>query len=83
MKINDEQFRDMLIYAFRYALGRATFASKDMSEIIWRNRDGLSNADRDLFCREIRDAIERDHAGHECDKKAWAGLLADLEAMEK
>jgi len=83
MKINEEQFRDMLIYAFRYALGRATFASKDMSEIIWRNREEISSGDRDLFIREIREAIRRDHAGHECDKKAWADLLEDLEAMGK
>jgi len=83
MKINEEQFRDMLIYAFRYALGRCTYAPHDMVKIIWRNREGLSNADRDLFIREIREAIERDMAGHECDKRAWEGLLADLEAMKK
>ena len=73
--IPEKYQRDILIYAFRYTLGRATFAPHTIVEILRLRWDMISEADQRLYQREIIDAIRHDMAGMDCDKKAWLSIL--------
>lgn len=75
MKLTKSDERDILIYAFRYAIGRMTFSSLTMSEIIVNNWSEISTGDKELFKREIQEAIDSDRAGMACDVASWQKVL--------
>jgi hypothetical protein len=68
--------RDVLIYAFRYALGRATYSVDTMVNIIIANWNNISKPDRELFKREINEAIDLKHYGMAMDKATWERILS-------
>ncbi len=70
--------RDILIYAFRYALGRSTYSTSTMSQIIQKNWGMLSEHDKKLFQREIQEAFDMERYGMSCDKASWQ-IILDLE----
>lgn len=70
--------REVLIYAFRYALGRSTYAVWTMCRVIESAWPQLSAGDRKLIKREIRNAIMDKMAGMDMDAAEWSQLL-DLE----
>jgi len=65
----------MLVCAFRYALGRKTYVSMSMVNIIKDNWLGLGLGTQELIQREIRQAIELGMAGMDCDIAEWQKLL--------
>lgn len=67
--------RDMLIYAFRYALGRQTYAPYTVIEILKTSWSNLSQSDRAIYKREIKTAIDDCLAGAEFDAEAWTEIL--------
>ena len=75
MIMNSDDDRLILISAFRYALGRATYMPGVVAAEIKRQWPNLSESDRGLFRREIKEAIDRGMAGMECDVATWEGLL--------
>lgn len=75
MIISDKDLRDMIIYAFRYALGRRSYSSDTMSHVICVNWSEFSDHDKQLFIREINQAIEQGLAGDECDVNTWSIVL--------
>ena len=75
MLIPESEQRDLLIYAFRYTLGRCTYAPHTVIAVLKQSWPELSVGDKALYKREITEAIENDMAGHDCDKKAWETIL--------
>ena len=67
--------RLITICAFRYALGRMTYVTEHVSSYILDNWDEFSDQDKALFQREIKDAIENNLAGHQCDIDSWKKIL--------
>ena len=67
--------RDIIIYAFRYALGRKTYASLIMSDYILKHWDDFSEQDIALFKREVTDAIFTKRAGMDCDIAQWQRII--------
>lgn len=67
--------RDVLIYAFRYTLGRCTYAPHMIVAILREKWATLADYDQALFRREISAALVNDAAGHECARQAWASIL--------
>lgn len=57
MRFTDEFDRDILIYAFRYALGRRSYAVGIVIDELKRNWKDFPEHDRKLIKREIRDAV--------------------------
>lgn len=49
----------VLIYAFRYALGRKSYAVDDMISTINRLKDKLSNKTKCIIIRDINEICER------------------------
>ena len=71
MLIKKEDQRDLLVYAFRYTLGRATYAPQQVASVLKQCWLDLPQSDRDLYRREIKEAVDRGAAGHKCDELVW------------
>ena len=67
---------NIIVYAFRYTLGRSTYAVSEMVEVLIDNWGVLSLRTRMLICKEIETAIyENGQYGWEMDKKEWLKIL--------
>jgi hypothetical protein len=71
MKVNV----DILFYAFRYALGRKTYAVSTVADCIKKNWDEIDENTKSVIIKEIKMAIENENAGMDCDKKKWNEIL--------
>lgn len=67
---------DIMFYAFRYALGRTTYAVSDVSQYLIDHWDEIDAKHQRLIHTEISEALTNGTAGHECDKKCWHAVLA-------
>lgn len=67
---------DILIYAFRYALGRRTYAVGTVVDIIMDNWGELPANTIELIVREIREHLAiYGNLGMECDKAQWFRII--------
>jgi hypothetical protein len=69
-----EQF--VVIAAFRYTLGRRSYAVSIITQWLIKNWDNIGVNDQNLIRREIQDALDHDCAGMEMDKQRWRQVLA-------
>jgi hypothetical protein len=69
-----------IIAAFRYALGRRTYATSIVGEKLIEAAPELGPSDKALIVHEIDKAIERNCAGDPCDVEEWQRVKAALEA---
>lgn len=60
-----------LVYAFRYALGRMTYAVSDVAEALIVHRDALEPMWRQQIVEDIEAAIAGGHAGMLQDTDQW------------
>lgn len=65
----------ILFYAFRYALGRSTYAVIDVVDAICKEWPRISQNTRSLMQVEIMDAINRNRAGMDMDVAEWRKVL--------
>ncbi len=70
-EVNEE----MVMYAFRYALGRKTYSVSTVSDYLIDFWGRLKPHTKEQIIREIETAIERNEAGMECDVNAWKDVL--------
>jgi hypothetical protein len=78
IQIAQHEADTLFLYAFRYALGRSTYASAEMAELIVKYKDSISKGVVDLIMKEISDAINKNQAGMDCDKKVWEEMLEEF-----
>lgn len=64
----------VMLCAFRYALGRCSYIVSWMSEIVARHRAKLTSNTRHVIARDIVEALVRDAAGWDCDRREWLRL---------
>lgn len=74
MQIEDD-LREMLIYAFRYCLGRRSYAVSSCVTVLIRYWDQLPRNDKQLIHREIYESFRGDRYGMEMDKDQWKKIL--------
>ena len=79
MKVRNGDDAIVLIAAFRYALGRATYIVPYVVDFILRNWDELDMSDRDLIAKEILEARSQNNIGPDCDRKEWDRILKTAE----
>ena len=72
--------REILFYAFRYALGRMTYSPTAVIDNIKANIDLISTNDIKAYIKEID---ECDHYGMEVDERNWLEFRAYLENVLK
>lgn len=68
--------REMIFFAFRYALGRMSYAPSTVTDNIKANIDEISTGDIEAYIKEIK---ETTNYGMEMDKKHWLGFVEYLE----
>jgi len=73
---------DILFYAFRYTLGRMTYAVSTVAQEIILHAHELHPRTRDTMIMEIRKAIAYNVAGMDVDRKQWEEVLAKLNEIE-
>lgn len=61
----------VLMYAFRYALGRQTYAVGDMADQLLAHADALRPDWKGQIVRDIQEALRNDAAGHAMDRERW------------
>lgn len=76
ISINDLQ--DLVIYAQRYAIGRKTYAPKDVSDVILKHLDDLDDNTIKVIIDDIHLQTQRNNLGEDMDKTVWLDLLATL-----
>ncbi len=76
---------EIVFYAFRYCLGRQTYAVSTCADYLVAHWEELEGGDRKLMVKEIREAIANGRAGATCDVESWESVLrhAALKATEK
>lgn len=81
MNFNEQDGRQLVVCAFRYALGRMSYVTADVARMIKEHWEELSPSDQKLIHREINEALEMDRAGMSCDQAIWRQVL-DLSCGE-
>ncbi len=76
--VDDAQLESLLVYSFRYALGRMTYAVNDVASAIIKHKDVLHPHTKELIKKEIRAAVECGDAGMEMDVEEWSNVYAEL-----
>jgi len=66
---------DMVLYAFRYCLGRKTYVVSDMVEKIADIWHLLQANTKHVIKEDIRKAIKYNQAGHAIDVEQWEKIL--------
>lgn len=66
---------EIVFYAFRYACGRMTYATHDVSEFLISHWYELSPDTREMIVREIGEKIDRGEAGMDCDIESWQKVV--------
>lgn len=62
---------NIIMWAFRYALGRRTGAVDSVIKCLYWNWSKLSEHTRNQIKDEIKTAIRRDKSGSQCDVNNW------------
>ncbi len=82
----DYVFRDMIISALRYALGRRTYITAETSEFIIENKAIIDNRMKQVMLRDLKDYLERRNKGFttddKCDYEVWINLYDWLNNLE-
>jgi len=66
---------NILIYAFRYALGRETSSVAALVEELIENWNKLSFQTKTVIKKEIKEAIDNNKAGARMDIEEWKKIL--------
>lgn len=76
--LNPKDFQTLLIYAQRYAIGRMTYASAEVTDIIKRHIDDIDDATRQTIIKDIESHECKNDLGMACDEKVWLDLVQQL-----
>ena len=66
---------EIIFYAFRYALGRKTYAVHDVSDYIVKHWKDIHPREQEAMKVEIEKAIALGEAGMAVDELAWQRIL--------
>lgn len=75
MKLKTDEFNDLAICAFRYALGRRTYITAVVSDLLIKYYKELTESSKLTIAKDIYRAFETNNYGMEMDKEEWEKLL--------
>jgi len=80
-----KQMLDSLVafWAFRYCLGRKTYAVKYMVDYLDENWKKLDATTRELIIKEVKEALVMGLTGDDCDTELWKQFLDDRDEIEE
>jgi len=73
---------EIIMYAFRYSLGRMTPAVANVTDVLINNWHRLKPHTMEQIVEEINEAIKKDRAGMDCDIIRWKAVLLLHEATQ-
>ncbi len=76
--MSDDDFDILAFCAFRYALGRSTYVTSAVAEIIVENKERIYPTTKKLMIKEINEAIEESRAGMRMDVREWQQVVIGL-----
>lgn len=76
--ISQYDFNDLAVCAFRYAMGRKTYITSYIADILIKHKNDISPQYRNVITREIELAFEANNYGMEMDKIEWERVLNEL-----
>ena len=89
IKLSSQDLATLLLCSMRYAIGRMTYMPSNVARMIRESWGKLSQNDRDLLKRDLKDEIQfRERGfeddqwkglGHECDYHTWHDLMKWME----
>ena len=71
----------MVLWAFRYCLGRRSYAVNDCVVYLMAHWKEIDKETKKIIHRDIREAFEEENYGMEMDKRSWEHIL-ELEIEE-
>lgn len=77
--MTNHDLNTIAFFAFRYALGRMTYAVNDVVTILISLKDELDLRTKHKMCDEIKEAMKTNRSGHKCDQEDWKRLLKEFE----
>ena len=77
-EVPDSEIALMLLFAFRYALGRRSAAPSDVRDLFMRYGSVFPPYQRQQIVRDIRHAIETNSAGDDCDVDVWRQVEKEM-----
>lgn len=90
-KLSEDDLNDLIICAFRYALGRRTYIVHTITEIIKSNLSALESNTIEVMLRDIERQHEYEKVGLEkafgddCDRERWmeVEVLLNAEKLDR
>ena len=73
----------ILFYAFRYVLGRRTYAISDVADEILHYAEDLSQKTRTVMLKELDEAYRENRLGDQCDCDLWQKVRTKLDEIER
>ncbi len=75
-----ETLDSLVLFAFRYALGRMTYAPYEVIRAVKKHSDILSQNTKSLIVKEIKERVSQGMKGlgWDCDARAWIELVEFL-----
>lgn len=73
--MDNEELNTIIFCAFRYAIGRRTYIVSTISKLIIKHWISLNRRNRIQIQIEIREAIDNNRAGDNCDVECWKKVL--------
>lgn len=83
MEIKKYEMDWIVMFAFRYALGRMSMATSIMCDVISKNKKEINNHIIKNMIYEIDIADRNSCIGDDVDRRDWLNLKKELEEMTK
>jgi len=77
--MNTTELDTIWIGAFRYYLGRTSYAVSDFCNLVIKEKAIIPPLTQDLMRQEIYKALDFGKAGQEQDRKCWERVAKELE----
>lgn len=76
-----EEHESVMFWAFRYALGRHTYAVSDVAGYLIKHKADIQPTTRSMIVREIKEHFDRyGDGGWECDRRSWDDVVQAFSA---
>ena len=77
--MTDHELDCLWVGAFRYYLGRATYAVSDFCDLLVKQKAILPERTKNLIVQEAYQAISLSKAGHDMDRKCWENVVKEFD----
>lgn len=78
MNLHPNDYNTLILCAFRYALGRSSYVTEEISDIIRDNLTVISIHILKIIVKEIDEATRKKEIAMRCDREIWLGLKRDI-----